>query len=73
MRKNIKNFEIILLIIFLFLIIFLVILYVYYDLNHNQVLSLTTELDSVIEKNRELENTLTEILKKLKRAEVGKR
>ena len=32
-------------------------------------MSLTAELDSLIEKNRELE----EILKKLKRAEQGKR
>jgi hypothetical protein len=36
-------------------------------------MSLTAELDSLIEKNRELEGTLTEILKKLKRAEQGKR
>jgi hypothetical protein len=36
-------------------------------------MSLTAELDSLIEKNRELEETLTEILKKLKRAEQGKR
>ena len=36
-------------------------------------MSLTAELDSLIEKNRELKETLTEILKKLKKAEQGKR
>jgi cell division protein FtsL len=69
MPKSIKNWKVLLPIIFLFFINFLVILYVYSDLYHNEVMSLTTELDSLIEKNHEL----TETLKKLKRAEQGKR
>ena len=72
--ENKKNdIEQTLFIIFLFLINFIFIFYIYFYLYHDQVMSLTAELDSLIEKNRELEGTLTEILKKLKRAEQGKR
>ncbi|KAI2504844.1 hypothetical protein MHU86_9614 (mitochondrion) [Fragilaria crotonensis] len=73
MKNNRKNLAQTLFIIFLFLINFLVIFYIYFYLYHDQIMSLTAELDSLIEKNRELKETLTEILKKLKRAEQGKR
>jgi hypothetical protein len=73
MENNKKNLAQTLFIIFLFLLNFLVIFYIYFYLYHDQVMSLTAELDSLIEKNRELEETLTESLKKLKRAEQGKR
>ena len=71
--NNNKTLEHIIPIIFLFLINLIFLLCVYYYLYHDQIMSLTAELDSLIEKNRELKETLTEILKKLKKAEQRKR
>ncbi|KAI2504849.1 hypothetical protein MHU86_9621 (mitochondrion) [Fragilaria crotonensis] len=70
--KNINTSNLILPIIFIFLIDFLVIFYFYFYLYHDQVICLAAELDSLKEKNQQLQGAIAEALKKLEVAEQGK-